>query len=99
MTAKLYILDSVPNALPEIADDDIKPLFQKLVGSLIYLAICTRPDISYAAMSLGQYNANPSRSHLVAAKRVLHYLAGMIDLALEFNFDGGVVPASVGGFI
>ena len=85
MTAKLYLLDPMPNALPEIADDDVKPLF--------------RPDISYAAMSLGQYNANPSRTHLVAAKRVLRYLAGTIDLALEFNFDGGVVPASVGGFI
>jgi len=52
------------------------------------LAICTRPDISYAAMSLGQFNANPSRAHLVAAKRVLRYIAGTVDLALEFNFDG-----------
>ena len=99
MIAKPHLLDPTPNALPGIADDDIKPLFQKLVGSLIYLAICTRPDISYAAMALGQFNANPSRSHLVAAKRVLRYIAGTVDLALEFNFDGGVVPATVGGFI
>ena len=99
MTTKPYLLEPMPNALPEIADDDIKPLFQKLVSSLIYLAICTRPDISYAAMSLGQFNATPSRSHLVAAKRVLRYIAGTVDLALEFNFDGGVVPATVGGFI
>ena len=96
---KPYLLDPMPNALPEIADDDIKPLFQKLVGSLIYLAICTRPDISYAAMSLGQYNANPTRSHLVAAKRVLRYIAGTVDFTLEFNFDGGAVPTTIGGFI
>ena len=99
MQAKPHLLDPTPHALPGIADDDIKPLFQKLVGSLIYLAICTRPDISYAAMALGQFNANPSRSHLVAAKRVLRYIAGTVDLALEFNFDGGVVPATIGGFI
>ena len=99
MTTKLYQLEPAPTSLPHISDDDIKPLFQKLVGSLIYLAICTRPDISYAAMSLGQYNANPTRAHLLAVKRVLRYLSGTLDLALEFNFDVGVVPATVGGFI
>ena len=99
MSMKPYLLEPSPNALPEVKDDDIKPLFQKLVGSLIYLAICTRPDISYAAMALGQFNANPTRSHLLAAKRVLRYLAGTLDLALEFNFDGGVVPSTVGGFV
>ena len=50
-------------------------------------------------MSLGQFNASPTRAHLVAAKRVLRYIAGTVDLALEFNFDGGVIPDTVGGFI
>jgi hypothetical protein len=35
----------------------------------------------------------------LAAKRVLRYIAGTIDLALEFNFDGGVVLATIGSFI
>ena len=65
----------------------------------MYLAICTCPDISYAAMSLGQFNANPTRGHLLAAECVLCYLAGTLDLTLEFNFDGGAVPATIGGFI
>jgi len=30
-----------PNSLPEICDDDIKVNFQHLVGSLIYLSVCT----------------------------------------------------------
>jgi hypothetical protein len=99
MTVKLCNLDPSPGALPHISDDDVKPLFQKLVGSLMYLAICTRPDISYAAMSLGQFNVNPTRAHLLAAKRVLRYIAGTIDLALEFNFDGGAVPSTISGFL
>jgi hypothetical protein len=99
MVIKPYLTDPSPNALPDVADDEVRPSFQRLVGSLIYLAICTRPDISYAAMSLGQFNANPTRGHLLAAKRVLRYLAGTLDLVLEFNFDGGVVPATIGGFI
>jgi hypothetical protein len=99
MAVKPYLLPPSQTILPAIPDVDIKPLFQKLVGSLIYLAISTRPDISYAAMSLGQFNANPTRAHLVAGKRVLRYLAGTLDLALEFNFDGGAVPATIGGFL
>src|SRR5271163_5314223 len=50
-------------------------------------------------MALGQFNANPTCAHLVAGKHVLRYIAGTLDLSLEFNFDGGAVPATVGGFI
>jgi hypothetical protein len=98
-TSIVYLLTSLPNFLSEVANDDIKPLFQKLVSSLIYLAICTHPDIAYFAMALGQFNANPSCAHLMAAKCVLQYLAGTLDLALEFNFDGSVVPVTLRGFI
>jgi hypothetical protein len=53
MIVKPYLLDPASNALPDVADDNIKPLFQKLVSLLIYLEICTHLDISYTAMSLG----------------------------------------------
>ena len=73
-----------PNACNEIPDDKILISYQCLVSSLTYLAICTRPDITYAAMALGQFNASPSQSHLVCAKGVLHYLAGTVNLCLQF---------------
>jgi hypothetical protein len=79
MIAKPYLTDPSPTALPDVGEDEVKPLFQCLVGSLIYLAICTWPDISYAAMSLGQFNATPTCGHLLAAKRVLRYLTGTLD--------------------
>jgi len=78
---------SPPNLLPDIRDDDIKINFQRLIGSLICLAICTRLDIVYVAMALGQYNASPTRAHLLAAKGVLCYLAGTPDLSLTFSMD------------
>jgi hypothetical protein len=45
--------------------------FCKLVGELLYLAICTRPDISFAINALAQHNSNPSPAHYAAAKRLL----------------------------
>ena len=73
-----------PNACSDIPDDKILISYQRLVGSLTYLAICTRPDIAYAAMALGQFNAAPSRSHLACAKGVLRYLAGTVNSCLQF---------------
>jgi len=89
-----------PNSLPDVNnDDDIKLHFQRLVRSLIYLAVCTRPDIAYVAMALGQYNASLTRAHLLAAKGVLRYLAGTMDLSLEFGMDQSVISAPVRGFM
>jgi len=45
-----------PNAVPDVSDADLIPKYQRLVGCLLYLAITTRPDISYYAMWLGQHN-------------------------------------------
>ena len=56
----------------------------KQVGSITYLAVCTRPDLAYAAMALGQFNSAPSRTHLVCAKGVLLYLAVTVSLSLQF---------------
>jgi hypothetical protein len=42
---------------------DIKH-YQSLIGSLLYVQIGTRPDISFAISHLAQYAANPSPDHL-----------------------------------
>jgi hypothetical protein len=49
-----------PNACGNIPDDKIKVSYQRFVGSLTYLTICTCPDIAYTAMALGQFNAAPT---------------------------------------
>jgi len=61
------------------------------------LAAVISPDIAYAAMALGQFNVNPTRAHLLAAKGVLRYLLGTLDYALKYNFSQQPVgpPASV----
>ena len=57
---------------------DIKG-YQKIVGAWMYMALATRPDISFAAAALCQYNSRPFTRHLTAAKRVLQYLKSTPD--------------------
>ena len=50
--------------------------YMELVGTLLYAAITTRPDISHAVHNLTQHMQNPQHRHRVAANRVLQYLSG-----------------------
>ena len=59
--------------------------YQRLVGSLMYIAGCTRPDILYAANRLGQYMSDPLEKHMTAAKRVLRYLKQTRTAGLQFK--------------
>ncbi|MHB1946432.1 MAG: reverse transcriptase domain-containing protein, partial [Metallibacterium sp.] len=50
--------------------------YLSLVGSIMYLATVTRPDIAYAASQAGQKMANPTEDDWTMAKRILRYLKG-----------------------
>ena len=49
-------------------------LYSSLVGSLIYMSTCTRPDIAFAVSQLSRFTAAPTQAHWKAALRVLAYL-------------------------
>ena len=61
--------------------------YSALVGSLNYLAVCTRPDISQAVGALSKYMAAPTTAHWLAAKHVLRYLAATTDRGITFGGD------------
>ncbi len=65
----------------EATPTEIK-LYQQIIGSLLYIQIGTRPDISFAVSRLAQYASNPSQQHTRLAKYVLTYLKGTSDLKL-----------------
>jgi hypothetical protein len=56
-----------------------------VVGSLMYLAVTTRPDIAYAAGVLARFNSNPGPAHWQAAKHVLRYLKGTMHHKLVYQ--------------
>ena len=93
-------LSSVPaNALPDISDIDLIPKYQCIVGCLLYLAIATHLGLSYYAMWLGQFNANPIRAHFLLAKHVLCYFASTLTLALCLGILFSAAPSSLKGFM
>ena len=59
--------------------------YAQLIGSLMYLSVCTRPDISQAVGALARYMARPTIVHWQAAKGVLRYLAGTADYGITFG--------------
>jgi hypothetical protein len=55
------------------------------VGALNYLAITTRPDISYTVGVLARFNTNPGPAHWKAVKHLFRYLKGTMDLKLTYS--------------
>lgn len=67
--------------------------FRNLIGSLQYLSLGTRPDLSYAVGWLSRHVACPRRVHWQMAMQVLRYLKGTVTFGIRYKFDGNVQPA------
>ena len=76
---------------PETKNYDI-PEYRSSIGSLTYVAIGTRPDISYAIQHLSQFMSNLAPAHWTAVKRVFRYLNGTRDLGVIYSKEGEVEP-------
>ncbi|CAI7820490.1 unnamed protein product, partial [Closterium sp. NIES-54] len=66
-------------------DEPEGKLIHSLVGSLMYAAVSTRPDLAYAAGVLGRVVSNPHTEHVHAGGRVLRYLQGTANLGLVYE--------------
>ena len=59
--------------------------YREIVGSLIYIMTCTRPDLSWVVGKLSQHLAEPKQQHWATAKHLVRYLKGTIDQELHFQ--------------
>ena len=59
--------------------------YSQIIGSFMYLASATRPDISSAVRKLSQFVSNPGDDHWHALQRVLRYLKGTISLGIHYT--------------
>jgi hypothetical protein len=68
-------------------------LFQEIVGTLMYAAVSCRLDIAHAVHALASDMQAPTGRSMLAAKRVLRYLAATKDIGLVFGALAGGKPA------
>ena len=67
--------------------------FMEITGTLMYLAISTRPDMAHEVNHLASKMVSPTKKDMSAAERILRYLAGTKDVALIFGSRNGGAAA------
>ena len=70
---------------PKEENDRLSEPYQNAVGALMYAALGTRPDISYAVGVISYFSSNLGEQHWRAVKRIFRYLKGMIDFTLTYS--------------
>ena len=73
-----------PSKLEDIAKMKNVP-YREAVGSLMYAAMGTRPDIAFAVSTVAQFSENPGWVHWEAVKRIFRYLLGTKELVLTYG--------------
>lgn len=63
--------------------------YRATIGELLYLSVCTRPDISFAVNALARNVHAPTLRHLGYVKRILRYLAGTRNLGVLYPSGKG----------
>src|SRR6266487_1744312 len=69
-----------------------KERYQQAIGSLLYLSLGTRPDISFAVAILSRFTANPHEKHETALNRIFRYLRGTLDVGITYYAAKSPIP-------
>jgi hypothetical protein len=78
-----YDLSLVLQKNKRIGRDELR--YSQIIGSLMYLASATRPDISFAVSKLSWFTSNTGDDHWRAFERVMHYLVGTMDYEIHYS--------------
>lgn len=75
-------------------DEKTDQPYRELVGTLMFLAMGSRPDISYAVNFFSRYQEKATEQHWLQLKRILRYLRGTTDIKLVYKFNSTALPIS-----
>jgi len=69
---------------------EVKFPYREAVGSLLFAAMVTRPNITNAVSQLSQHLCAFGEEHIVTVKRIMHNLRGTINIAIEYGASGRI---------
>jgi hypothetical protein len=81
-------------AIERKPDDELFQEFnmRSKIGSLMFAAVCTRPDIAFAVSYLARFTNHPSQAVCKAIIRLFQYLKGTKSLSINFVREDGAIP-------
>ena len=65
--------------------------YSNAIGSVMYLMVCTRPDLAYVVSTLSRFMTNPGPYHWEAVKWLLKYLRGTYNVGLIYRHKSNSV--------
>lgn len=77
-------MSPIPNTTAHWAEMRDVP-YREAVGSLMYTALETRPDIAFAVQSVSRYSTKFGRAHGNAVKRIFQYLKGTREFWMTYE--------------
>ena len=70
----------------DIKKDQMKAVpYSSVVGNLMYVQVCTCPDIAFIVGVLGRYLSDSGQRHWKVAKKFLRYFQGTKDFMLTYR--------------
>lgn len=70
---------------PDESESQLDFPYQEIVGSLMYLATYSQPDIAQAVSIVSKFSNNFREIHITIVKRILKYLRGTTNYAIQYG--------------
>ena len=59
--------------------------YTTMIGSLMWAALCTCPNIAFAVNQLTQFNSSFGLEHIASVKRIFRYLKGTMNYGIQYS--------------
>lgn len=98
---RFKMTDATTNSIPlpenhnlttkEPTDSDADCPYREAIGSLMYLATNSRPDILHTVTLLAKFQAQPLLKHWQAVKNLLRYMKATVNYGLLYEAGGAII--------